>query len=27
METFKGVISSNQLVLVNFFATWCHHAR
>ena len=23
METFKDAISGNQLVLVDFFATWC----
>ncbi len=23
METFKDVINSNQLVLVDFYATWC----
>lgn len=27
METFKDVISSNQLVLVDFFATWCQPCK
>ena len=24
METFHDVISGNQLLLVDFLATWCH---
>ena len=27
METFKDVISGDQLVLVDFFATWCQSCK
>ncbi len=27
METFNNVINSGQLVLVDFFATWCQHCK
>ncbi|WP_295428051.1 thioredoxin family protein, partial [uncultured Prevotella sp.] len=27
METFNNVINSDQLVLVDFFATWCQPCK